>query len=272
MPAMVSQFQAALPPHIKVEKFVRVVMTAISTAPALVDADRNSLLAACLRSASDGLIPDGREAALVPYKGKVSFMPMIGGILKKIRNSGELSAINSEIVFKEDFFEYHIDQDGVHFKHKPNFDVDDRGDARGVYTIAKTKDGGVYFEYMTKAQVEDVRKASPGKDGPAWTGAFKHEMWKKSVTKRLSKRLPSSTDIDPSLFGDEIEVDPVDSPSEVPAKNVEATVEPAKTAEPAAKKSKLKSAMESTVKDVAPEQKIDSEPPQQVVPDEEIPI
>ena len=52
MPAMKEQFKAALPPHIDVDKFVRVVMTAVSTTPALVNADRASLLSACLKSAA----------------------------------------------------------------------------------------------------------------------------------------------------------------------------------------------------------------------------
>ena len=42
--AMQPQFAAALPKHVSVEKFTRVVMTAIQTAPSLLEADRRTLL------------------------------------------------------------------------------------------------------------------------------------------------------------------------------------------------------------------------------------
>ena len=81
------QFRAALPAHIPVERFVRVVLTAIQTSPKLAQMDRASLWNACMRAAQDGLLPDGREGALVPFKGKVTWIPMVGGIRKKVRNS-----------------------------------------------------------------------------------------------------------------------------------------------------------------------------------------
>ena len=64
---MEPQFHAALPAHIPAKKFVRVACTAIQTDPKLMDADRTSLYAACTKAAQDGLLPDGREAALVVY-------------------------------------------------------------------------------------------------------------------------------------------------------------------------------------------------------------
>ena len=54
-----------LPEHITEEKFRRVAMTAINLTPALYKCDRKSLLGALLNAATDGLLPDGREAALV---------------------------------------------------------------------------------------------------------------------------------------------------------------------------------------------------------------
>lgn len=270
MPAMKEQFKAALPPHIDVDKFVRVVMTAISTTPALVNADRSSLLSACLKSAADGLICDGKEAALVPFGKSVSYMPMMAGILKKIRNSGELSTITSEIVYKNDQFNYEFNTDGLVFSHKPNL-FSDRGDPLGVYAMAKTKDGGVYFEFLSKDQVMDVRSVSKTASNGPWSGPFEDQMWKKTAIRRLSKRLPMSTDIDMTLHAD----DELFNPPETPVTNETKTVtesEPQTTTPPAAKKSKLKAAMEETVKDATPVQKIDTEEPPQVVSDEEIPI
>ena len=46
------QFRAALPAHIPVERFIRVVLTAIQTSPKLADMDRASLWNACMRAAT----------------------------------------------------------------------------------------------------------------------------------------------------------------------------------------------------------------------------
>lgn len=204
---MEPQFKAALPTHIPPERFVRVVQTALGNTPALLTANRNSFFAACMKSAQDGLLPDGKEAALVTFKNKsgevmVQYMPMISGILKKVRNSGELSTITSQIVYEKDEFNYFIDADGEHISHKPNMFAD-RGKPLGVYALAKTKDGGVYIEVMTTQQVNDVKKVSRGANNGPWAGAFETEMWKKTVIRRLSKRLPMSTDLELVIKADD---------------------------------------------------------------------
>lgn len=191
---MESQFKVALPKHISPEKFIRVVQTAVSTSKGLVECDRTSLYAACMRAAQAGLLPDGREAAIVSYGGQASFQPMVDGIMKLVRNSGELASMTSEVVYAGDDFDYWVDTDGPHLKHKPKM-FGNRGDKIGVYALAKTKDGAVYIEILSKQQVMDIKNSSPSKNGP-WQGPFEGEMWRKSAIKRLGKRLPKSTDID----------------------------------------------------------------------------
>jgi recombination protein RecT len=198
---MEGEFAKTLPSHIDVKKFMRVTMTAIQNNPSILGADRSSLYSACMKAAQDGLLPDGREAALVPYGQTVQYMPMIGGLLKKARNSGEIASINAVMVYTGDEFEYWIDERGEHIKHKPNLDTD-RGQKRLVYATAQTKDGGVYIEVMTQEQVMAVRNVSRSKGGP-WSGPFEDEMWRKTALRRLTKRLPSSTDLDQTLKLDE---------------------------------------------------------------------
>lgn len=203
---MSSQFKMALPKHIPVEKFVRVAQTAILNNKDLVHANRVSLMAACVKSAESGLLPDGKESALVTFKDKsgtphATFMPMVGGILKLVRNSGELKSISSQVVYKNDQFKYWVDESGEHINHQPELFAD-RGDAIGVYAIAVLKDGGVYIEVMTKDQIAAIKNVSRGKSGP-WSGPFETEMWRKSAIKRLAKRLPLSTDIEMALSADD---------------------------------------------------------------------
>lgn len=203
---MESQFQRALPKQIDVEKFVRVVETAVNANQALLDANRMSLFSSAMKAAQDGLLPDGREAAFVTFNTKsgqphVQYMPMITGILKKIRNSGELESISSSVVYENDFFENWIDEDGEHFKHKPNF-FTERGAPKLAYAFAKTKDGGKYFEAMNYDQIERVRACSrSGKAGP-WV-TWWDEMARKTVMRRLAKRLPMSSDLDSFIRSDD---------------------------------------------------------------------
>ena len=194
------EFKKALPSHIPVDRFIRVVQTAITNNPSLLNVDRTSLYAACVKSAEAGLIPNGSEAALVPFKGKAVFMPMVGGILKLVRNSGELSSITSQVVYENDKFKYFINNSGEILDFEPNM-FSDRGEPIGVFALAKTKDGAVYIEILTKDDVSKIKASSSSPNGP-WSGQFYLEMWRKSAIRRLAKRLPKSTDLESVLEAD----------------------------------------------------------------------
>jgi recombination protein RecT len=144
-----------------------------------------------LNAATDGLLPDGREAALVLFGQEAVYMPMIAGIYKKVRNSGEISTLSSHVVYENDDFSYWIDEGGPHLRHAPLL-ADDRGKTTSVYAVCKLKDGSVEIETMTVAQVEKVRAVSRSKGGP-WKDWW-DEMARKTVVRRLSKRLPMSSD------------------------------------------------------------------------------
>lgn len=197
---MESEIAAALPPHIPAERFIRVVITAVQGDPALLDADRKTLFEASMRAAQDGLLPDKREGALVIFKGRVQWMPMIGGILKKVRNSGELVSIGAHIAYENDRFAYVLGDD-ERIEHEPKLDGD-RGKPRAAYAIAKTKDGGIYREVMSLGEIEKVRKVSRASGNGPWVDWWE-EMARKTVLRRLSKRLPMSTDLDDLIRRDD---------------------------------------------------------------------
>lgn len=219
---MEDQFGAALPQQIDKKKFVRVAQTAISTNPLLVQADRRTLYAAIMKSAQDGLLPDGREAALVTFKTKndgviAQYMPMVSGILKKIRNSGELASIATQVVHQNDTFKYWVDGDGEHLLHEPNM-FEDRGEIKGVYALARLKDGSVYIEVMTMKDIEKIRNSSRAKEGGPWSQWWS-EMARKSAIRRLSKRLPMSTDLEGIVTADDdmYDLNPEPEPTPEPA-------------------------------------------------------
>jgi recombination protein RecT len=208
---MAPQLQAALPEHVTVEKFTRVAMTAIQQTPALQNADRNSLFGAIVRLAQDGLLPDGREAAIVMFGQQATAMPMIAGVLKKVRQSGEVAKISAQVVYENDEFvvSYGFDEDVTHIP--PSLDKP-RGKPIGAYATAVLKDGSKLLEVMSHEEIEKVRAVSrSGKSGPwvQWWG----EMARKTVMRRLSKRLPMSTDLEHVFDRDETMAVTVDQPA-----------------------------------------------------------
>lgn len=198
---MQHQFKMALPPHVPVEKFLRVIFTAIQMKPELLQCDRQSLFAAATLAAQDGLLPDGREGAFVPYKPKnasvksIRWQPMIRGILKLVRQSGEIATINALPVFQGDTFRYWIDDNGEHILYEP-VEEDRQGPRIKAFAFAKTKDGELNVEVMSENQIEAVRNSSAAADTGPWAGDFQDEMVRKTVLRRLTKRLPMSTDVE----------------------------------------------------------------------------
>lgn len=181
------ELKNALPSNISPEKFQRVVLTVASLNPDLLAADRKALLGACMRCAADGLVPDGREAALVLFGSKPQYMPMVAGLLKRARNSGEISTINAHVIYEHDDFKVTLgDDEGI--THTPAW-ATDRGKMVGVYAIAKLKDGGIQRALLSAAEVEKVRNVSKSKGAGPWV-QWTEEMWKKTALRRLTKYLP----------------------------------------------------------------------------------
>lgn len=254
---MQPEFAAALPPQIPVEKFVRTTLTAVQMNPELLGADRRSLLGAAMKAAQDGLLLDGREAAPVIFRTKegpkVQYMPMVGGILKKIRNSGELASIGAHVVYDKDLFKYTLGDDEK-IEHTPSLDSD-RGKPIAVYAIAKTKDGAIYREVMSVADVEKVRAASRASSSGPWVQWW-DEMARKTVIRRIAKRLPSSADLDQVLASDNEASGFVQTPHSAP---IDVTPSPT-SAEGANKPSRLKAALGGASVDTGTGEVIDQQP------------
>lgn len=193
-------YASVLPAHVPAKRFVKTAIVAISNNPDLLKADKTSLYAAVAKASSDGLILDNREAALVIFKGIVQYMPMVAGIIKRARNSGEISTITAHVVCENDTYCYEMGDEEKIIHKLPAVGVD-RGEAIAAYAIVKLKDGGIEREWATKEQIEKVRKISRsgndenGKPKGIWK-QWPEEMWCKTVLRRLLKRCPMSTDLD----------------------------------------------------------------------------
>jgi recombination protein RecT len=223
---MEPEFKLALPSHIPSEKFTRTAITAINSNPDLTgdNIDRRSLFTAVMKAAQDGLVLDNREAAIVTFNNKnggksASYIPMLAGVLKKMRNSGEIGNISYGIVYKNEFeqgkFKY-VKGDTELLEHNPIL-FGDRGPMIGIYAIVTLKDGSKVREFMDMDQINKVRNSSRSKDRGPWVDWFE-EMAIKSVLKRVAKLCPTSGDIEGILREDEEEIFEAQPTNDIPEK------------------------------------------------------
>ena len=192
-PEMTGHLSKLLPPNVSVDRFTRTTMVAIQNNPTVLEADRQSLYNAISRAAQDGLMPDGREAALIIHNVKsgngyakmIRYSQMVEGVIKQLGKAGIMVYASS--VYEADEIEIWADEEGQYVKHRPKV-FGARGELIGVYATAKVGDR-TYVEAMNIDEIERVRAASrSGENGP-WK-AWYDRMAQKSVLHRPKKRLP----------------------------------------------------------------------------------
>lgn len=205
---MAPQFAQALPAGIRAERFTRFAMTAIQGNPDLLKADRRSLMQSCMKAAQAGLMPDGREAALVVYNTKikdkdgreswvpaVQYQPMIAGLKKLAFKSGNIADWRIRLVRDGDEFEYE-QGDREFIKHKPA--LEQTGKILAAYSIVDFKDGSTSREVMGIAEIERIRQKSKNSGKGPWVSDF-GEMAKKTVGKRHVKSLDLGDDTEEAV-------------------------------------------------------------------------
>jgi len=200
------EFKKTLPAHIQPDAFVRTVHTAIQLNPDLMQAAPRSLFAACMKAAADGLVLDGREAALVirnvnvgtreqkKWEKQATYQPMVQGLMKLARNSGEIVSIIAHVVYENDKFAYVLG-DEERIEHEPAPFTMERGAPIAVYAIVKLKDGSAIREVMRASEVMNI--AAQGQN--AWQydpskGKNFAEWWRKTAIRRITKYIPRSSD------------------------------------------------------------------------------
>ncbi|MDC8446065.1 MAG: recombinase RecT [Nitrosomonas sp.] len=201
-----AEISKMLPKHLNAERLLKVAQIAATTTPALAKCDVPSLIGAIGQCAQMGLEPNTvlGHAYLLPFNTKRkdangnekwvnSVQVIIGykGLIDLARRSGQIISIAAHEVCGNDRFElvYGLDEK---LNHTPAMEA--RGEVIGFYAIAKLKDGGHAFEFMSRYQVEEIKAASERKnkrESSVWKDHF-IEMGRKTVIRRLAKYLPLS--------------------------------------------------------------------------------
>lgn len=215
MESRADELRRLLPATLNYDKFSRVVYDALNRDPKLRDCTPASVVNACASAARDGLLLDGKEAALVIYAGQAQYVPMVAGIRKRIFNSGLVSAMQTGVVYSAEIeagrFEYQEGTD-AHLRHAPDmlWSPEPNEDPAAAYSVVKMRDGGVSVEVMKWSEIKRVWAL--GKRANPLYVTHKIEMARKTVLRRHAKSLPFSSD----MFGSDDEPDVIDADEPAP--------------------------------------------------------
>lgn len=232
-------FQKTIPKHVDPERMMRLFLTELSRNPKLLQCSQESLIGAMMQCTQFGLEPGGPLglAHLVPYQNKYTnshecqFQFGYRGLVKLIRNSGELRKITAHVVYQKDVFDFEYGMN-ERLEHRPYL-AKDRGPAKCAYAHAVMKDGTHQFIVLSLEELNKVKDSAKSKSGP-WKD-WEAEMQKKTCIKRLSKLMDLSTEVQTAIGQDETtkfynkdlnileapDQTDWDSPKEIPAATVE---------------------------------------------------
>jgi recombination protein RecT len=197
-------FASLLPNDIPFAKFSATINQALRNEPDLLECEFHTVMNAAIDAAYDGLNVDGREATMYVRKVKVAKNPdrwekhacytsMVFGLRKKILQSGQVLDLVTRIVYANEPFRIVAGSD-PRIDHEIIADGSKRGEKIGVYSMAFLANGRSTFEYMTEEEVLAVRACAT--TDYVWN-KNEGEMWRKTVTRRHRKSLPSTRDLPP---------------------------------------------------------------------------
>lgn len=198
-----AQLAAALPKHVSPDRMIRLACTEFAKNPLLQKCTPVSVFGAIIQASQLGLeIGVLGQAYLVPYRNsknntyEAQFIPGYKGLIGLARRSGEVTSIETNIVYANDRFDLKLGLE-TSVEHIPNLDSE-RGAPRLVYGVAKFRDGGHHFEWMTMGEVNKIRARSKASNNGPWVTDYE-QMVRKTLIRRMSNYLPMSIELQQAI-------------------------------------------------------------------------
>lgn len=211
------QLASVLPKHITAERMIRVVYGEFRRNPKLAQCSQTSLGLSLLTAAQLGLEPSGPlgHAYLIPRWNKDTRGLECGiqvgykGLLELMRRSGQIAQADAAVVYEGEDFEV-VRGSSPDITHRPSITVS-RDDDRIVaaYCVVKTKDGGTYFDFVTRAEIEKrkSRSETAGKSFSPWASDYAAMARKSAIRKLLNGGMvPMSSELIHAFETDDDEV------------------------------------------------------------------
>lgn len=206
---------AGMPGGFKANRIIQAAVFKIVTDPKLQVCTQKSVIGAVLNAALLGLSPALGECHFVPYRNRdtgqseCQFQPDYKGLITLARRSAQIQNIYADVVRQGDEFQV---KSGLHrdLVHNPDLDGGSDRALLFAYAVVWYSNGSFDFEVMDRRQVDTARRKNlmqrNGAAG-AWL-EFEDEMWKKTVLRRLSKRMPKSDELATALATDGVVIRP----------------------------------------------------------------
>ena len=192
--------------------YKRATMNAIINNPALLKVNQDSLKAAIFRCVERGVMPDGEQAALVPYKGHVQAIMMVRGMLDKLRQWNPAAAVQAEIVYEGEHYQYELGTE-LTLTHIPQRGIERAWETMIAAWATIHYPGQVQpeYEWMWRDEIEAIRDRDKEKLSGPWVRDWKR-MVKKTVLRPLIQRQPIrgliASDFDDDMAPDDEEPKP----------------------------------------------------------------
>jgi recombination protein RecT len=185
-----SEIEAALEgTGVSFQQVRRASVTAAQQSPELLErVSFDSFWLALMKACRDGLLPDGVNGAIVPFKGTATWIPMYRGLVSRFQRSGHFKWIGADFHRKDDkSWRMWTDEMGPHFLH-------DKGPGTGVivetYAAATTKDGGFFVTTVSPEDMQRIRNESRASREDSPWAKWPEQMMLKTAIRRLTKLLP----------------------------------------------------------------------------------
>lgn len=178
----------ALPKDFNKARFVQNAIALLNDNPQLQKYSQSQLMAGLMKGAYLGLDFYSRECYLIPYGDQLNYQTDYRGAKKLAKKYSirPIKDIYAKLVREGDEFEEVIinGEQGINFKPKPFND----GKIIGAFAVCLYQDGGLVYDTMSLADLENTRKSSKAPNSPAWKN-FTGEMYKKTVLHRICKHI-----------------------------------------------------------------------------------
>ena len=200
----------ALPKDFSKARFVQNALALVNENPNIAKYGQQKIMSGLLKGAYLGLDFYSKECYLVPYGNDLNYQTDYRGAKKLAKKYSirPIKDIYAKLVHEGDLFEEKIvdGEQSFDFKPKPFND----GKIIGAFAVVLYTDGGMAYDTMSLADLENTRKSSKASNSPAWKN-FTGEMYKKTVLHRLCKHIEldfeNPTQQNMFLSGMEIETD-----------------------------------------------------------------
>lgn len=198
---------ATMQRYLTPERQIRLFWAEARRNPTLLKCDAETVASSIMTASQLGIeIGVQGQGWLVPYFAskkktyEAQFIIGYKGLIGLARRSGEVQSIETHIVYEKDEFELTLGIDTT-LKHVPFLDGE-RGAPRLVYGVARFKDGGHHFEWMSLAEVEKIRARAKARDNGPWLTDYE-QMVRKTLIRRMANYLPMSIEFANALTLDD---------------------------------------------------------------------